>query len=269
MVKRVLTAVVLVVFFILVLIMRNTVALQAAISLVSLIAAYEIMRAYGINKTAVLMVSGLVYSAAFPFAKEYLAGDVVAIIVWVIICIFLVSAVLMHKECSMRQNIPSLFVIVAVPLSLTMFADIIRMENGIAKGVFVCLCAWVTDVFAHLIGSRFGKHKLAPEISKNKTKEGALGGLIGGLLCGILLGVYMNLFTQTQANYFVTAMLGIAGSVIGQLGDLIASKIKRECGIKDFGTILPGHGGVLDRIDSMLFVIPFGYIVFEFLGYLS
>ncbi len=267
MAKRVLTAVFLVIFFAAIVIFRNTVLPPAAVALVSAISAYEALRAYKLSKNIWMMTAGIVYAAAFPFIYEYAPQSARIVALWVIVCIFLLSAILLHKQCSMGQNIPALFLIVAISWTLMLFIDILRIEQGVAKGLFVCLTAWLTDTFAHLVGSQFGKHKLAPTISKNKTVEGAVSGLVGGLLCGIGFGLYMNLQEGIAANYVLTGLFGIVGSVLGQFGDLIASKIKRECGIKDFGTILPGHGGVIDRIDSMLFLIPAGYFLFIVFGY--
>ena len=123
--------------------------------------------------------------------------------------------------------------------------------------VFVISIA--TDTFAYLTGMAFGKHKLCPEISPNKTVEGALGGVIGTMLCGLIYCMIFDIHITLTHVLFI----GLA-SVTAQLGDLFASKIKRATGIKDFGHFLPGHGGFMDRFDSMLLIIPMVYILFRF-----
>ena len=125
----------------------------------------------------------------------------------------------------------------------------------------VFLISWGTDTFAYLFGIIFGKHKLCPSISPKKTIEGALGGIFGSL---ILLNLF-NYFVLKNNIVFVT-LSGIILSIVAQIGDLFASKIKREMGIKDFSNIIKGHGGFLDRFDSIIFVTPLVYIVFYIFG---
>ncbi|MDY3119305.1 MAG: phosphatidate cytidylyltransferase [Peptoniphilus sp.] len=123
--------------------------------------------------------------------------------------------------------------------------------------VFVISIA--TDTFAYLTGMSLGKHKLCPSISPNKTVEGAIGGVVGTLICGT---VYCFLF-DIRITFLHVLFIGIA-SVMAQLGDLFASKIKRATGIKDFGHLLPGHGGFMDRFDSMLLIVPMVYMLYHF-----
>lgn len=125
----------------------------------------------------------------------------------------------------------------------------------------VFLISWGTDTFAYLFGMIFGKRKLCPSISPKKTIEGALGGIFGSL---ILLNLF-NYFVLKNNIVFVT-LSGIILSIVAQIGDLFASKIKREMGIKDFSNIIKGHGGFLDRFDSIVFVTPLVYIVFYIFG---
>ena len=131
----------------------------------------------------------------------------------------------------------------------------------------VCFClglGWVCDTLAYTFGSLFGKHKLCPSISPKKTVEGAIGGALGTLVVAVAAYVlYANLaensvFAGTVgiATICCFAFMGAAGAVVGMLGDLAASFIKRECGIKDFGKVFPGHGGMLDRFDSAFFTLP-------------
>ena len=118
----------------------------------------------------------------------------------------------------------------------------------------VILAAFGTDIFAYLAGRAFGKHKLCPTISPKKTIEGAIGGIVGSV---ILCGLFGWFFIPARFLDFI--IIGIIGSVIAQLGDLTASVMKRKLDIKDWGTMIPGHGGVLDRVDSILFTAPFVY----------
>ena len=120
----------------------------------------------------------------------------------------------------------------------------------------VFLGAWICDTFAYFTGVLIGKHKLIPEISPKKTIEGSIGGIIFTIIGFIVYGLIMNSFFEAQLSYVYLAILGLALSVVSQVGDLIASAIKRQYSIKDFGNIFPGHGGVLDRFDSVMLSAP-------------
>ncbi len=116
-------------------------------------------------------------------------------------------------------------------------------------------CVWASDTGAYFAGRAWGKRSLAPSLSPKKTVEGALGGLAGSVLVGIAIAVGLHL------SPIFGGVLGVVAGIAGPLGDLWESALKREAGIKDFGTLLPGHGGVLDRFDSLLFVAPFAYLL--------
>ena len=124
--------------------------------------------------------------------------------------------------------------------------------------------AWGGDTCAYFAGRAFGKHKLAPIVSPHKTVEGAVGGVLGSVLTGLLITAAYSAAlggpscAVADARYYgAIALIGAVSSVLGILGDLTASAVKRQCGIKDYGTIFPGHGGILDRFDSVLFILPF------------
>ena len=128
-------------------------------------------------------------------------------------------------------------------------------EFGLAMVFVALIAAFLTDTGAYFTGYFFGKHKLIPEISPKKTVEGAIGGVA---ICVISMLVYAWILTffGIKANLLNIVIIGVIASVISQFGDLSASMIKRGLGIKDYGDIMPGHGGVLDRIDSLLFTAP-------------
>lgn len=134
--------------------------------------------------------------------------------------------------------------------------------------ILLILCfAWGGDTCAYFAGRAFGKHKLCPVVSPKKTVEGAVGGVLGTMVFGVVITLIysiaadrMEAFTRTNIGvsmYLVIALLGCVAAVLGIYGDLFASVVKRQCGIKDYGTLFPGHGGVLDRFDSVMFIAPF------------
>jgi phosphatidate cytidylyltransferase len=129
------------------------------------------------------------------------------------------------------------------------------MQPGVAWIYYVCAITWLQDTSAYFVGRQFGRHKLAPILSPKKTWEGAVGGMLGAILTGIVCVWLLGLpITLPQG-----ALLGAVGGIVGPLGDLSESLIKRQVGLKDAGTLIPGHGGILDRADSLLFTVPILY----------
>lgn len=158
--------------------------------------------------------------------------------------------------------------IIYVPLMMLFLILTWQMKNGLFIW-FVFGGAWLTDTFAYFIGKAIGKHKFS-KISPNKSIEGCIAGLIGGALFFGLYSFFLNNNRLTEIdgvelNIAVMTFLGAIISLISQIGDFTASAIKRQCNIKDFGSIMPGHGGVLDRFDSIIMIAPVVYFLFEFL----
>lgn len=146
-----------------------------------------------------------------------------------------------------------------LPIAFNMITGIYLLDFGKYLILIPMIAAWCSDVFAYLVGRTFGKHKLAPTISPNKTIEGSIGGILGGVV-GMLIFAY---FTKQfiDMSIIITIAIGALGSIVGQMGDLCFSMIKRQTGIKDYSKLIPGHGGILDRFDSIMFTAPITYIL--------
>ena len=171
-----------------------------------------------------------------------------------------------HKQFTFLQLAVCVCSVTAIPLS---FATVMMLIHAKQEGpiyfILACIAAWVTDSAAFVVGSLCGKRKIAPEISPNKTLEGAVGGLAAaGILFPLACYFYWR-FVLIRSGFSLSNALvvGLVCAVSGMLGDLFASAIKRETGIKDYGTIMPGHGGVMDRFDSFLFVAPTLYFLIQ------
>jgi phosphatidate cytidylyltransferase len=193
---------------------------------------------------------------------------------------------LFSKKHGLKDAVVSIFAMV-YPLAISMLLIVINHSYGGVLGIMLILfIAVLTDTFAFFTGKLLGKRKLCPEVSPKKTVAGAVGGVFGGVLgamCVFLMdhfNVFHNVFAQSPNNTGTYEMFhimyngsqigasigiyiaaGIIGAVLCQLGDLTASYIKRKTGIKDFGHLFPGHGGVMDRLDGILFVLPVVYIL--------
>lgn len=148
-----------------------------------------------------------------------------------------------------------IFIYISIPMGLF-------LNLGNTNDIWlIYIISWGTDTFAYLVGVLFGKHKLCPNISPKKTIEGAIGGILGSV---ILLNIF-NIYIFKYNPIFIN-LVAIFSSIVAQIGDLFASKIKREANIKDFGNLISGHGGVLDRFDSIVFLTPVIYVIFYVFG---
>ena len=184
--------------------------------------------------------------------------------------ILIFASFLESLRTNIKYNIIDIAITVFGPLYTVFLSSFMvhtrAMDNG--NGVwyvwFVFGGAWVTDIFAFLIGKATGKHKIS-EISPKKSLEGCIGGLIGGILFFLIFTKVLQSLQITELNYFIMGILGCIVSLISQIGDFSASSIKRYCEIKDFSNLMPGHGGMLDRFDSILFVAPVVYFALAML----
>jgi phosphatidate cytidylyltransferase len=142
-------------------------------------------------------------------------------------------------------------------------------NNKIIIGLFILI--WTNDTFAYLVGKNFGKHKLLEKISPKKTIEGFAGGVLFAMLAAALLSKFYIKPNPSFQNtsYLIWVFIALIAGVVGTIGDLIESKFKRLAGVKDSGSIMPGHGGILDRLDSIIFVAPFIYLFYQILYYIS
>jgi phosphatidate cytidylyltransferase len=132
----------------------------------------------------------------------------------------------------------------------------------LVTGAFVII--WVNDTFAYIVGKSFGKHKLLERISPKKTIEGFIGGLVFAMICSYIISLYYTFLSPLQ--WIASAVILV---IFGTLGDLVESKFKRTAGVKDSGNIMPGHGGILDRLDSIIFAIPFLFLFYQIINYVS
>ena len=256
---RILTAIVAICILLPVLYFSGTPVLTAAIAAVAVISIFEILKCIGIKK---LYISLPMYVAAagVPFLLRYTKDShTVATIAFcaaavILIYLFAVS-VLSHGKFTFEalgtMFVASLYIISA-------YSSIIYVRDFGDHGKYLYLLifigAWVTDTFAYFSGMLLGKHKLIPDVSPKKTVEGSIGGTLFCAIAFVVFGVITNTWFGTDANFLLLAIGGIFMAVIAQIGDLIMSVVKRHFGIKDYGKIFPGHGGVLDRFDSILAV---------------
>jgi len=168
-------------------------------------------------------------------------------------------AILFYEVLTQKHNIVDIALTflgyIYVPMFFAYLGDIRRLENGRFLIWIPILAAWYTDTMAYFVGLSIGKHKLSPNVSPKKTIEGSVGGFLGNALLLVLTG-YIASKQGIQISLIHYGIIGVITGITAQIGDLAASYIKRYCGVKDYGKLIPGHGGIMDRFDSILFTAP-------------
>ena len=164
-----------------------------------------------------------------------------------------------YPRYNTQQIMAAFFGMFYVAVMLSYIYQIRILPGGIFTVWLVFVCSWGCDTCAYCAGMLIGKHKMAPILSPKKSVEGGIGGILGAALIGVLYGLAINYWGDAGADVLSYAVIGAAGGAISQIGDLAASAIKRYHNIKDYGKLIPGHGGILDRFDSVIFTAPIIY----------
>ena len=242
-----------------------------AVVLVSLIGLSEFYGAVGLADkkplTAIGYASALVIPILMylkPYAAEYSAlGERLPAYLLVYLFILALFAVMLifHKNVSISDAALTMFSTVYIPYLLSHIILVRESQNGAYLIWLIFIGAFLADTGAYFVGIFFGRHKLCPEISPKKTVEGAFGGVLGGVVFYIVYGLILKYAFNFSVRFASLALMGVIISVISEIGDLSASIIKRHYGIKDYGTLFPGHGGILDRCDSVIMVAPAVYLL--------
>lgn len=241
--------------------------LVVAVAVLSAMALYEALCATNFLKHSRVTVYAILMAAIIPFWVW--AGEPARwgrLLLLVFVTALFAETIASQNTLGLERLGGAFFLTVFIPYFLSSMVRMRAMENWQFYILMPIVAAFLSDAFALFAGMAFGKHKLAPKLSPKKTVEGALGGIVGAMLSMVVYGLLAKpLFGIETVRLGVMAFYGFVGSLISQLGDLSFSCIKREYGIKDFGNILPGHGGILDRFDSVIFCAPLVELLLAFL----
>lgn len=256
---RILTGIVMALVGIPILIFSKYIIFPILLSLLALAAVFEMFRAFGFEKNYFLSAPAYLIAVSLPIFSYYFSSEhtysfilaAAATLFAYLIYTFFV-AVFMRGALKFADISQLFAVTVYVVMSFVAICVMRYMAAGIWNLIIMLVAAWGSDMSAYFTGMLFGRHKLIPEVSPKKTVEGAVGGVVCATLLMLLYGFIVGAATELEPNYIVLAICGFVLSAVSQVGDLIASLIKRERGIKDYGKIFPGHGGVMDRFDSIL-----------------
>lgn len=273
--QRLITAAVGLVLFAVIMLFFDTIIYNIAIAVLCFGAVYELLVSTKFVKNKPLLIAGLAFSLAIPFLRMPPIRKYSILFLAIFVGVLFGILLKCHTTVRLEQVGIVFFVSAFFPFALTSMLYM-RDEFGSLRGLYYTLlvyaCAWGADAGAFFIGKLFGKRKLAPNISPNKTVEGMFGGIASCLLLVVLVSLAFSSYAASMGTpitvHWVTVLaVGAVASLVSVCGDLSASIIKRQCSIKDFGNIIPGHGGVVDRFDSVFFVAPFFYVALQFLRF--
>lgn len=246
-----------------ILILGNKYIVDVVFSIIAIFCIHEFYKSF---RQKLKPVESIGYIAAGLIAfihiipSDFVMPIIMAIIPAIILVLFL-HVIISNMRINAMDAAITLFGICYIIVFILFLALIYGRNNGNLLIWYIFFSAWGTDVLAYFIGKKFGKHKLKSNVSPNKSVEGCIAGILGSIIFVVLYTVLLNKVFNFEISYIYSFVLAISLSIISQIGDLSASSIKRCNEIKDFSNLIPGHGGMLDRFDSVIFIAPFAYFL--------
>ncbi len=280
MLTRILTGIVAFIVFLPFLVHSDTIAFPIAMAICAVVSTYELVRCVGLHKKHHITIPLCLAAAALPILMRLSGADetlLLMVAVSLVLMLYMLAVtVFSHGKVDISQSMTALSVslyIIAAFVCMVYLRDFREGEKYLYLLVFIG--AWVPDTFAYFTGRLFGKHKLIPDVSPKKTVEGAIGGALFCVVAFVGFALIYNHFGLNtclcgythELPVLLMAIIGLITAVVSMIGDLSMSVIKRHFGIKDYGKILPGHGGFLDRFDSVLAVAVILAVVFGIASY--
>lgn len=263
---RLLSGIVLVIAAIFLIVTGNEVLLFSTL-LISCIGMFELFRVFKFEKSLLSVVPYIALILFYINLRWSFIPDVMMLFMGFLIVLMFVY-VLSYPKYDAKQLMAAFFGMFYVGTMLSYVYQIRTLNNGLYLAFLVFLCSWGCDTCAYCVGVLIGKHKMAPKLSPKKSIEGAVGGVLGSaLLTALYCFIFRNHMNIDGTEIAILAVIAAVAGLISMVGDLCASAIKRNYDIKDYGHLIPGHGGILDRFDSMIITAPIIYYLASF--YLS
>lgn len=270
---RVITAIVMVAAMVPFFVWSDTVAFPILMALLAGIGIYEMQGCIESKKQYFSSIPAVIMGLGMPFLARYYAGDglldYLFLSAFAVITYMLIVSVFSGKAFTVETAALSGATTVYVSFGFTAMVLLRDMPYGQYIYFLPFIISWMTDTFAYFSGMLFGKHKLIPAVSPKKTVEGSIGGTLCGVLFTLLYGFIIGQISDASPNYLSIGIVALVVSLLSQCGDLIMSLIKRKFEIKDYGKLFPGHGGVLDRFDSIIITASFIYFLVNFVPSLN
>lgn len=242
--------------------------LAIGLLLISLIGLWEFNRAVGVGTQekginlleAITILGSVVFYITGYFAKQL--ERYLLLVIIVVFVILMAVYVFSFPKYDSSQVIHAFFGFIYVPVMLSFIYFTRNLEYGEYTVWLIFIGSWICDTCAYCTGMLFGRHRLAPVLSPKKSIEGSIGGIVGAALVAAAFAFFfVEGMVRNQKVTWLFVIIGVVGAIVSQIGDLAASAIKRNHDIKDYGKIIPGHGGILDRFDSVIFTAPMIYFL--------
>jgi len=233
--------------------------LLGGLLIISLIGMFELYRVFKMEKS-LLAVLGYIAAIVFYLNLKFMFASDVLLIFMALMILLMFVYVFAYPKYRAKQVMAGLFAVVYVGVMLSYVYQLRTLNKGVYLAFLVFLCTWGCDTAAYCVGMLIGKHKMAPKLSPKKSIEGAVGGVVGAaLFTAIYCVILRDKMEITTAQIVILSCIAAVGGLVSMVGDLCASAIKRNYDIKDYGKLIPGHGGVMDRFDSMIITAPIIY----------
>lgn len=271
--QRIITGAIFAVLTLAVIFLSHTFVYPLVLTILCVVGTSEMLRCVKTFRNPFIAIPSMLYSVICPvLALQYrygvlMAATMIYMFVMLMMLVYANEKVQTEKVCVSFALVTYITFCFSCMIKLRYVTSTPGTNSGetIGKYIFllVFIAAWITDTFAYFTGVFFGKHKLCPKISPKKTIEGSFGGVVFCVIAFVVYGLVVSKIYTIEPNFAGLALVGVVMSVLAQSGDLLASVIKRTYGIKDYGRLFPGHGGVLDRFDSVLILAPFLLLLVE------
>ena len=266
MLVRVISAVVMLAIFIPCLFLSHTFLFDTVITLLCVMACFEMLGCIKQKKTLGISIPSLILAVFVPLCVRLIdtgvaLSELILLVFVVFLFLLLGIAVFSHGKHKVQDVSVAFVLIFYIIFGFASILAIRGADNGQYLFLLIFISAWVSDTGAYFTGVLFGKHKLIPDVSPKKTVEGAVGGLVFCIASFVVFGVIMQSFYDLTPNYILLGCLGLVMSVVSMCGDLVASLVKRQFDLKDYSKLIPGHGGIMDRFDSIIATASVMYVL--------
>lgn len=264
--SRLLTALVGIPAVALVLILGNDILISVLLGIATIRCIYEYKNCAKEKYNVIAWIGYImtIYIFIMPYLPTNVLETINIIGLPLVMIILFLHSVLTNMKITFEDLSITIFGICYFSIFTSFVPRIYSLENGKIFIWYVLIISWGSDIFAYLIGRNFGKHKFS-KVSPNKTIEGCTAGILGAIIISVIYTFFINKYANLEINYIIIAWVSALLCIVGQIGDFAASVIKRHFEVKDFSNLFPGHGGMIDRLDSVIAIAPFAYILFMLL----
>lgn len=263
-IKRIISGFIVALAVLVILLIPNKLIINIIFAIIAIVAIHEYLNAVSkvCNPIKWLAYLSCIVVAIIGFIPEQYINSIIMFAIPFLLLLMFAQVIATDMKTNFKDMAYTLLGICYIPIFMMFLSLINEMDNGKILFIYLLIAAWITDIFAYSVGYRIGKHKFS-KVSPKKSIEGCIAGTLGAVIIGVVYTTILNKAFLFDISYLFVAPAIVAFSLIGQIGDFAASSIKRYVDIKDYSNLLPGHGGMLDRIDSLLFIAPFAYMLFS------